>query len=51
VTGGNSRLEVTDAGDDRTLGFLDGSRPAHKIPEQVRVLQVDQLHECGTFRG
>jgi len=51
VTGGSSRLESMDAGDDRTLGFLGRDGPTHKIPEQVGVLQIDQLQERVAFSG
>jgi hypothetical protein len=51
VTGGSSRLESTDAGDDRTKGFLGRGGPTHKIPEQVGVLQFDQLDERVAFCG
>ena len=51
VTGGSSRLESTDVGDDRTKGFLGRGGPTHKIPEQVGVLQFDQLGERVAFSG
>ena len=51
VTRGSSRLKSTDAGDDRTLGFLGRGGPTHKIPQQVGVLQFDQLDERVAFGG
>ena len=51
VTRGSSRLESADAGDDRTLGFLGRGGQTDKIPQQVGVLQFDQLGERVAFSG
>jgi hypothetical protein len=51
VTAGNSSLLATYARDDFTMDRLASNRAADKIPEQLRIRQVEQLGEYRAFIG